>query len=113
MKRLSDLTEQGLLALAIFGEDDDAGACAGLANALMDTYPASAKVFVAMAEKKHEHRRWLTEICARKFGDLIPLIRRSGIQGFVRHKPARTIGKMNIEKMRQRAEVAEMENQRF
>jgi rubrerythrin len=33
--------------------------------------------------------------------------------GFVRHKPAWTIGKMNIEEMRRRAEVIELENYRF
>ena len=66
-----------------------------------------------MAEKEHQHRRWLTDLYAKKFGDYIPLIRRSDIQGFVRHKPAWTIGKMNIEEMRQRAEVIELENYRF
>ena len=53
------------------------------------------------------------ERVTKKFGDFIPLIRRGDIQGFVRHKPAWTIGKMNIEEMRQRAEVIELENSRF
>ena len=113
MKSFSELTEQELLALAISSEDDDARAYAGFAHSLMDTYPASAKVFMEMAEEEHEHRRWLTDLYAKKFGDFIPLIRRSDIQGFVRHKPAWTIGKMNIEEMRQRAEVIELENYRF
>ena len=113
MKSFSDLTEQELLALAISSEDDDARAYAGFANSLMDTYPASAKVFMEMAEEEHEHRRWLTDLYRKKFGDFIPLIRRSDIQGFVRHKPAWTIGKMNIEEMRERAEVIELENYRF
>ena len=113
LKSFSDLTEQELLALAISSEDDDARAYAGFAHSLMDTYPASAKVFMEMAEEEHEHRRWLTDLYRKKFGDFIPLIRRSDIQGFVRHKPAWTIGKMNIEEMRQRAEVIELENYRF
>ena len=66
-----------------------------------------------MAEEEHQHRRWLTDLYQKKFGDFIPLIRRGDIQGFVRHKPAWTIGKMNIEEMRQRAEVIELENYRF
>lgn len=113
MKSFSDLSEQELLALAISSEDDDARAYAGFGHALMDTYPASAKVFIEMAEEEHQHRRWLTEIYQKKFGDFIPLIRRSDVQGFVRHKPAWTIGKLNIEEMRQRAEVIELENYRF
>ena len=56
MKSFSELTEQELLALAISSEDDDARAYAGFAHSLMDTYPASAKVFMEMAEEEHEHR---------------------------------------------------------
>jgi rubrerythrin len=113
MKSFSELGEREILALAISSEDDDARAYAGFAHALMDTYPASAKVFIDMAEEEHEHRRWLTDLYQKKFGDFIPLIRRSDIQGFVRHKPAWTIGQFNIEEMRQRAEVIELENYRF
>ena len=55
----------------------------------------------------------MTDLYQKKFGDFIPLIRRSEVIGFVKHKPAWTIGKMNIEEMRQRAEVIELENYRF
>jgi rubrerythrin len=113
MKSFSDLGEQELLALAISSEDDDARAYAGFANALMETYPASAKVFMEMAEEEHEHRRALTDLYRKKFGDFIPLIRRSDINGFVRHKPAWTLSKLGIDAMRQRAEVIELENYRF
>jgi erythrin-vacuolar iron transport family protein len=113
VKSFSDLTEQEILALAISSEDDDARAYAGFAHSLMETYPASAKVFVEMAEEEHQHRRALTELYRKKFGDFIPLIRRSEVNGFVKHKPAWTIGKLNIEEMRRRAEVIELENYRF
>jgi rubrerythrin len=113
MKTFSDLTEQEILALAISSEDDDARAYMGFANALMDTYPASAKVFIEMAEEEHEHRRALTDLYRKKFGDFIPLIRRADINGFVRHKPAWTLSKLGIDAMRQRAEVVELENYRF
>ncbi len=62
MKSFSDLTEQEILALVISSEDDDARAYSGFAHALMETYPASAKVFVEMAEEEHQHRRALTEL---------------------------------------------------
>ena len=113
MRSFADLSEREILALAISSEDDDARAYAGFAHSLMETYPASATVFMEMAEEEHQHRRWLTELYQQKFGDFIPLIRRSDIQGFVKHKPAWTIGKLNIEEMRQRAEVIELENYRF
>ena len=113
MKSFSDLTEQEILALAISSEDDDARAYAGFAHSLMETYPATAKVYMEMAEEEHQHRRALTELYQSKFGDFIPLIRRNEVLGFVKHKPAWTIGKLNIEAMRQRAEVIELENYRF
>ncbi len=113
MKSFSDLTEQEIIALAISSEDDDARTYSGFANALMQSYPASAKVFMEMAEEEHEHRRWLTDLYQKKFGDFIPLIRRSEINGFVKHKPAWLISKLNIDAMRKRAEVIELENYRF
>jgi erythrin-vacuolar iron transport family protein len=113
LKSFSDLTEQEIIALAISSEDDDARAYAGFAHALMGDYPASAKVFVEMAEEEHQHRRSLTELYAKKFGDYIPLIRRADINGFVKHKPAWTMNKLGIDAMRKRAEVIELENYRF
>lgn len=113
MKTFSDLTEQETIALAISSEDDDARAYAGFAHALMADYPASAKVFVEMAEEEHQHRRWLTDLYQKKFGDFIPLIRRADVNGFVKHKPAWMLNKLGIDAMRKRAEVIELENYRF
>ena len=113
MKTFSDLTEQEIIALAISSEDDDARAYAGFAHALMADYPASAKVFVEMAEEEHEHRRWLTDLYQKKFGDFIPLIRRADVNGFVKHAPAWTLNSQGINAMRKRAELIELENYRF
>lgn len=113
MKTFSDLTEQEIIALAISSEDDDARAYAGFAHALMGDYPASAKVFVEMAEEEHQHRRWLTDLYQKKFGDFIPLIRRADVNGFVKHAPAWTLNKGGIDAMRKRAELVELENYRF
>jgi rubrerythrin len=113
MKSFSDLTEQEIIALAISSEDDDARTYMGFANDLMQSYPASAKVFMEMAEEEHQHREWLTKLYQRKFGDFIPLIRRAEVNGFVKHKPAWMINKLNLEEMRKRAEVIELENYRF
>lgn len=113
MKAFSDLTEQEILALAISSEDDDARTYATFAHQLMEKFPASAKVFVEMAEEEHEHRRRLTEAYQKKFGDFIPLIRRSDVSGFVKHKPVWLMKTLNLEAMRERAEVMELENLRF
>ncbi|MDP8995415.1 MAG: rubrerythrin [Pseudomonadota bacterium] len=113
MKSFSDLTEQEILALAISSEEDDARSYGMFANALIETYPASSKVFMEMAAEEFEHRDRLTKAYRAKFGDFIPLIRRADVHGFVKHKPIYTITQLGIEKMRRRAEVVEAENYRF
>jgi erythrin-vacuolar iron transport family protein len=113
VKAFSELTEQEILALAISSEDEDARTYAAFAHDLMDKFPASANVFVEMAEEEHEHRRRLTDAYQRKFGDFIPLIRRSDVTGFVQHKPVWLQKHLNLDAMRQRAEVLEVENMRF
>jgi rubrerythrin len=113
LKRFSELSEQETLALAISSEDDDARTYATFANSLMDKFPASAKVFVEMAEEEHEHRRRLTNMYQKKFGDFIPLIRRSDVAGFVRHRPAWLMKHASLDKIREYSEVIEAENYNF
>jgi erythrin-vacuolar iron transport family protein len=113
MKAFSDLNEQEILALAITAEEEDARGYAAFANALSPTYAASAKVFLEMSEEEFEHKDRLTKLYHKKFGEFIPLIRRSEINGFVSHKPMWTISGLGIEAMRKHAEVIELENARF
>jgi len=113
MKSFADLTEQQILALAISSEDDCAKTYAGYAQVLMDDYPASARVFIEMAEEEHDHRRSLAELYRDKFGDQLPLIRRSDVSGFVKLKQASPREKLSIDTMRKHAEVVELENYRF
>jgi erythrin-vacuolar iron transport family protein len=113
MKSFSDLTEQEILALAISSEEDDSRTYMTFAHGLMDKFPASAKVFVEMAEEEQTHKARLTEAYQKKFGDFIPLIRRSDVRGFVKHTPVWLTKQMTLDAMRQRAEVVELENMRF
>ncbi len=113
MKSFSDLTEQEIIALAITAEEEDARGYGAFANALSPTYPASAKVFLEMAEEEFHHRDWLTKIYRKKFGDFIPLIKRSEINGFVQHKPMWSVSRDGIDAMRKHAEVIGLENARF
>ena len=113
MKPFAELSESEILALAISSEDDDARTYMTFANALAEKYPASARVFMQMAEEEHEHRRRLTETYVEKFGDHIPLIRRPDVAGFVKHKPAWLMKQLSLDTVRQRAEVMELENYRF
>src|SRR5687768_8667039 len=113
MKAFADLTEREILALAISSEEDDSRTYMAFAHELMDRFPASAKVFIEMAEEEQAHKRSLTDAHQKKFGDFIPLIRRSDVRGFVQHTPVWLSKQMTLDAMRQRAEVLELENMRF
>ncbi|SMH47553.1 iron exporter MbfA [Maritimibacter sp. HL-12] len=108
-RRFSDLSEQEVLALAISNEEDDARIYRQYAEALREAYPASAKVFEEMAVEENEHRRRLIEVHKRRFGDVIPLIRREHVSGFYARNPVWLIENLGLERMR--AEAHEMERQ--
>jgi len=91
MTLFSELNQQQILALAISSEDDDARIYMSFANRLHDDFPASAHVFIEMAEEEHEHRRLLQELYVKKFGDHIPLIRRADISDFIKNGKLRHI----------------------
>jgi rubrerythrin len=113
MKAFADLTEREILALAISSEEDDSRTYMAFAHELMDRFPSSAKVFVEMAEEEQAHKRSLTDAYQKKFGNFIPLIRRSDVRGFVQHQPVWLSKQMTLDGMRQHAEVLELENMRF
>jgi rubrerythrin len=66
-----------------------------------------------MAEEENEHRRRLIELFRQKFGDHIPLIRRSDVRGFVTHEPLWMVRPLGLDKVRKQAEAMEFETRRF
>jgi rubrerythrin len=76
-------------------------------------YPASASIFVEMADEENEHRRRLIELYRQRFGEHIPLIRREDVRGFIRRKPAWMTPGFDIDGVRRRAESMEAEAANF
>jgi rubrerythrin len=112
-KRFCDLSEQEILALAISSEEDDARTYDDIAARLGAEYPATAKVFEGMRQEELEHHRRLTEMYIKRFGDHIPLIRRSDIKGFIQRKPVWLSRVLGIDSVRKLAESMELETRRF
>jgi rubrerythrin len=112
-KNFSDLTEQELLALAIALEEEDNRAYRDLAEAMRETYPGTARVFVAMAEEENGHRHRLLDLYREKFGDHIPLIRRQDVKGFLERKSLWLLRPLGLDKVRAQAELMEAESKRF
>ncbi len=108
-RRFTDLSEQEVLALAISSEEDDARIYESYAERLRAGFPQSARLFDEMAAEEHHHRRLLIELHKRRFGEVIPLIRREHVAGYYARKPVWLIENLGIERIRE--EAAAMERQ--
>ena len=86
-RNFHDLSEQEVLALAISSEEDDARIYRMYAERLREDFPDSAKVFDGMAEEEDGHRQRLIELHRRRFGEVIPLIRREHVAGYYARRP--------------------------
>ena len=112
MRNFDELSEREVLALAIANEEEDGRIYLDFSEGLRDTYPASAKVFTEMAAEEGDHRRMLLDLYRVKFGEHIPLIRRQDIRGFIQHKPVWQMYPMNLNAVRDLAEVGQVQNRR-
>ena len=112
-KRFSDLSEQEVLALAISSEEDDARIYRQYAEFLRKDYPASARIFDEMAKEEDAHRRRLIELHKKRFGDVIPLIRREHVSGFYARRPVWLMKNLTLERIREEAEAMERDAERF
>lgn len=109
MKRFQDLTEPEILALAISSEEEDARIYHAFAGRLEENYPASAKIFEAMAEEEKDHRHQLLDLYNRKFGKALPYITRQDVKGFLKRRPIWLMDGLRIDAVRRQAEVMEFE----
>lgn len=112
-RRFSDLSEQDILALAISSEEDDARIYRSYAEMLRADFPDSAKVFDGMAEEEDSHRKSLIELHQKRFGEVIPLIRREHVAGFYARRPVWLIENLGIERIRAEAEAMERDAEAF
>ncbi|MCL7409516.1 iron exporter MbfA [Marivivens donghaensis] len=112
-RRFSDLTEQEILALAISSEEDDAQIYRMYAERLRADFPASAAIFDGMAAEEDEHRRRLIDEHERRFGGVIPLIRREHVSGYYARRPIWLVENLGLETMRSEAAAMEKQAERF
>ena len=109
----SDLTERDLLALAIGGEEEDSRIYQSFADRLRDNYPHSAGIFDAMAIEERAHRDWLYACYRERFGEFLPPIVREDVKGFLKRRPVWLNESLNLDQMRQTAEIMEMQAAQF
>ncbi|ARQ00066.1 iron exporter MbfA [Pseudorhodoplanes sinuspersici] len=107
-RNFTDLSEAEILALAISSEEDDARIYASYAEQLRHDYPATAEMFDAMAAEEDGHRRLLIDTFQRRFGRVIPLIRREHVAGYYSRRPVWLIQNLGLDRIR--SEAARMED---
>jgi rubrerythrin len=113
MRNFSDLTEREILALAIGNEEEDGRIYIDFAEGLRQDFPASARVFMEMAEEESGHRRDLLTLYQEKFGEHIPLVRRQDVRGFLTRKPVWQIRPLSVATARQHMQSMEIEAEQF
>lgn len=109
----NDLTERDILALAIGGEEEDSRIYQSFADRLRDNYPHSAAIFEAMAVEEREHRDWLYACYRERFGEFLPPISREDVKGFLKRRPVWLNESLNLDQMRQTAEIMEYQAAHF
>jgi len=108
-----DLGEREILALAISLEEEHGCIYGDFAEGLSKNFPATARIFEKMRDEESDHRRRLLGQYKVRFGDHLPLIRRSDVKGFTTHKPFWLNSTLNIKAVRNAAAVMELETTRF
>lgn len=112
-RRFSDLNEQEVLALAISSEEDDARIYRSYAERLRTDFPDTAKVFDGMAVEEDNHRKALITLHRKRFGEVIPLIRREHVAGYYARRPVWLVENLPIERIREEAAAMERDAERF
>jgi len=113
LKRFKDLTEKEILALAITSEEEDGRIYGAFADALRESYPATAEMFEEMRTEEAGHRDRLLAQFKKRFGDNLPPIRREDVRGFLQRRPVWMMRPLRVKVARRQAEVMEMEASRF
>jgi erythrin-vacuolar iron transport family protein len=113
LKKFKELSEKEILALAIQNEEEDGRIYGEFADALKETYPATATMFEDMRKEEVRHRDRLFAMFRERFGDHIPLIRRENVKGFLNRRPLWLIRPLRVNAARKHARLMEMEAVRF
>lgn len=113
MKRVADLGEAEILALAIANEEEDARIYLSFAQRLRANYPHSARMFEEMAAEEHGHRHSLLALYESRFGKELPHITRQDVKGFLKRNPVWLHEDLHIDAARRHAALMELEASRF
>src|SRR6201993_1224783 len=105
LKRFKDLSEKEILAVAISNEEEDGRIYGEFADALRESYPATAEMFEEMRVEEARHRDRLRALFRQRFGDHIPPIRREDVRGFLSRRPVWITRPLGVKVARRQAGI--------
>src|SRR5262249_7309438 len=112
-RSFNNLDEREILALAIAAEEEDGKIYGAYAERVKADYPSTGTILEEMREEESEHRRTLIDLYKARFGDNIPLVRRSDVKGFIRRRPIWMSKVLTIKQIRAEVQSMESEATRF
>jgi erythrin-vacuolar iron transport family protein len=112
-KRLSDLTEPELMALAISLEEEDGRIYGDFAERFRESYPSTADILVKMQREESGHRQQLIDAYRARFGEHIPLVQRSDVKGLLRNRPVWLVKTLTVAQVRRQVGDMELQSRRF
>jgi erythrin-vacuolar iron transport family protein len=112
-KNFSELSDREILALAVSLEEEDGRIYGEFAEALRQSYPATASLLDEMQQEESGHRASLIDLFRQRFGDHLPLIRRQDVKGFVSRPPVWLVRPLGPNAVRRAIESMESETGRF
>jgi rubrerythrin len=112
-RRLEELTDAEIVALAIGNEGEAVHAYRSFAEVLGADFPDSARLFLEMADEESEHHARLSDLFRSRFGDLSPGIVPGNVQGVAHETAAGVATSGGAEAMRRRARRMEEDAVRF
>ncbi len=112
-KSLPELTEKEILALAISLEEEDGKIYGNFAERLREKAPKTAAALEAMRDEESHHRQRLIDLYRQRFGDEIPLVRRTDVKSFVQRRPIWLGNILTVQQVRREAASMEDETKRF
>jgi rubrerythrin len=112
-RRVADLSEREILALAVSSEEEDRRIYTSYADALAAEFPATAAVFTEMAAEEGAHHDRLAALFRARFGETIPLIRRADIAGMRHRHPLWLVRPLGIAAIRRQIDAMERDSEAF
>ncbi len=112
-RSFKSLSALELLALAISLEEEDSRLLGQMTIVVRKKSPKLAKKIESLRKEEDLHRKRLTSLYRKQYGEHIPLIRPAEISGFVERVDYRKLESMTPEKILEVIALMELETQRF